>query len=102
VLDMLGAMLSGGRATHQMQLDALLETGQSQIFIVIDPSSLASAAELNQIADGIIASLAADPPADPAKPIRYPGEQTLQLREENMRLGVPVDPDIWQHIGLTP
>jgi 3-dehydro-L-gulonate 2-dehydrogenase len=99
VLDMLGAMLSGGRATHQMQKDALLETGQSQIFIAIDPSSLASSAELNQIADGIIASLASDPPADPAKPIRYPGEQTLQLREENMRLGVPVDPDIWQQIS---
>jgi 3-dehydro-L-gulonate 2-dehydrogenase len=99
VMDMVGAMLSGGRATHQMSKEALLETGQSQIFIAIDPSSLASAAELNQIADGIIASLTADPPADPAKPIRYPGEQTLQLREENIRLGVPVDPDIWQQIS---
>jgi 3-dehydro-L-gulonate 2-dehydrogenase len=36
---------------------------------------------------------------DPKKPVRYPGEQTVQLREENMRLGVPVDPEIWQRIS---
>jgi 3-dehydro-L-gulonate 2-dehydrogenase len=30
--------------------------------------------------------------------VRYPGEQTLHLREENMRLGVPVDPEIWSAV----
>ncbi len=39
VLDMLGAMLSGGRATHQMSKEAPLETGQSQIFIAIPLST---------------------------------------------------------------
>jgi 3-dehydro-L-gulonate 2-dehydrogenase len=27
--------------------------------------------------------------------VRYPGEQTLRLRQENMKLGVPVDPAVW-------
>lgn len=98
VLDMLGAMLSGGTATHQFSIDPLREAGQSQIFLVIDPVSLASAQELDRIADGIIESLRLATPVDPAKPIRYPGEQTLRLREENLRLGVPVDPDIWNNL----
>jgi 3-dehydro-L-gulonate 2-dehydrogenase len=99
VLDAIAAMLSGGTATHQFPKDPLREAGQSQIFLVIDPANLAAASELNHIADGIIDSLRHATPIDPAKPIRYPGEQTLQLREENIRLGVPVDPDIWQQIN---
>jgi len=57
------------------------------------------AQEMNQIADGILESLRKATPVDPAKPVRYPGEQTWQLREENMRLGVPVDPEIWGQIS---
>ncbi len=98
VLDMLAAMLSGGLATHQLPLDPTRETGLSQIFLAIDPTNLASAEELTHIADNIIDDLHRATPADPAKPIRYPGEQTLQLREENLRLGVPVDPEIWQQL----
>lgn len=96
--DMFAAMLSGGKATHDFGMEPLREVGQSQIFLVIDPSSVASAAELNRIADGIIDSLRHATPEDPAKPIRYPGEQTLHLREENTRLGVPVDDDVWQQL----
>jgi len=29
---------------------------------------------------------------------RYPGEQTLKLREENLRLRVPVDEEIWKSL----
>jgi 3-dehydro-L-gulonate 2-dehydrogenase len=92
-------MLSGGTATHQFLKDPLREAGQSQIFLVIDPANLAATSELDQIADGIIDSLRQANPIDPTKPIRYPGEQTLQLREENMRLGVPVDSDIWKLVS---
>jgi 3-dehydro-L-gulonate 2-dehydrogenase len=98
VLDMIGAMLSGGLATHELGLDPLREAGQSQIFLAIDPSNLATAEELTRIADGVLDHLRQAAPVDPAQPIRYPGEQTLHLREENMRLGVPVDPDIWRQI----
>jgi 3-dehydro-L-gulonate 2-dehydrogenase len=99
VLDAIAAMLSGGMATHQFSLDPLMEAGQSQVFLVIDPAHLAAATELNHIADGVIESLAHATPIDAEKKVRYPGERTLQLREENMRLGVPVDPEIWQQIN---
>lgn len=99
VLDAVAAMLSGGTATHEFSKDPQREAGQSQMFLVIDPANLAAASELNRIADSIVDSLRQATPIDPAKPIRYPGEQTLQLREENMRLGVPVDEDIWQQVS---
>jgi 3-dehydro-L-gulonate 2-dehydrogenase len=99
VLDLLAAMLSGGLATHQLPRDPLRESGQSQIFLAIDPGAVASQQELSRIAEGVLASLHEATPADPTKPIRYPGEETLRLREENMRLGVPVEPEIWRQIN---
>jgi 3-dehydro-L-gulonate 2-dehydrogenase len=97
-LDMLAAMLSSGLATHQLPRDSLRESGLSQIFLAIDPSSFAARAEIDRIANGILESLQAVVPLDPARPVRYPGQQTLRLREENLRLGVPVDSAIWDRL----
>jgi 3-dehydro-L-gulonate 2-dehydrogenase len=99
VLDMFAAMLSGGLATHQIPLDPLRESGISQMFLVVDPGHLIPSLEMAGMADGILDSLREATPVDPAKPVRHPGEQTLHLREENMRLGVPVDPEIWKQIS---
>ena len=41
VLDMLAAMLSGGNATYQIPMEPVRETGLSQIFLAIDPTSVA-------------------------------------------------------------
>lgn len=101
ILDMMAAMLSGGTATHQFPLDPMREAGQSQLFLAIDPSRIAAAEELNQIAEGVIAHLHGITPLDPANPLRYPGEQTLRLREENLRLGVPVDPELWEQFNAS-
>jgi len=98
VLDMLAAMLSGGLATHQVPRDSMRESGLSQIFLAIDPSSFAARTDLDRIANGILESLHAAVPVDPARPVRYPGQQTHDLREENLRLGVPVDPQIWSSL----
>jgi 3-dehydro-L-gulonate 2-dehydrogenase len=99
VLDMLAAMLSGGLASHQIPPDPFRETGLSQVFLAIDPGNLIHTQDMMKIAEGILISLRQATPADPGKPVRYPGEQTLQLREENLRLGVPVDPEIWRKIS---
>jgi 3-dehydro-L-gulonate 2-dehydrogenase len=99
VLDMLAAMLSGGKATHEIPKEAARESGVSQIFLAIDPTKFAGADELDRIAAGVLESLRQAKPLDPARPVRYPGEQTLRLREENMRLGVPVDPKRWEELN---
>lgn len=101
VLDMFAAMLSGGLATHQIPLDPLRESGISQMFLAVDPGNLIPSREMAAMADGIIDSLREAMPADPKKPVRYPGEQTMHLREENMRIGVPVDPEIWQQLNAS-
>lgn len=95
VLDMFAAMLSGGLATNQIPQDPLREAGISQFFLAVDPSSLVPAEELERVASGIVASVQMATQVDPARAVRYPGEQTMQLREENLRLGVPVDEANW-------
>ena len=95
LLDMFAAMLSGGRATNEIPQVPTQESGLSQIFIAIDPVHFADRAELDRIATAILGSLHVATPIDPAHPVRYPGEQTLHLRQENLRLGVPVTPAVW-------
>jgi 3-dehydro-L-gulonate 2-dehydrogenase len=94
-LDMLAAMLSGGLATHQLPRDPARESGLSQIFLAIDPCSFAERGEFDRIGNGILDSLHVAVPVDPARPVCYPGQQTLGLRAENLRLGVPVDSEVW-------
>ena len=98
-LDLIAAMLSGGLSTHEIPRDSLKESALSQFFLAIDPTHLAAdLTALNATADAVLANLRAATPADPAKPVRYPGEQTLATREENLRLGVPVEDDLWQQL----
>jgi 3-dehydro-L-gulonate 2-dehydrogenase len=99
VLDMIGAMLAGGRATWQIPRESVRETGLSQVFLAIDPGSVGQVEEMERIVDGIVDFLHASTPVDAKKPVRYPGEQTVQVREENMRLGVPVEEEIWKMIS---
>ena len=97
-LDVLAAMLSGGRAAYQLPLDPLQETGLSQIFLAIAPTSVATIDELSTIANGAIDFLHAATPIDPTHPPHYPGEGTLRTREESLRLGVLVDEAQYQRI----
>ncbi len=95
LLDMFAAMLTLGRATHGIPADSLREAGVSQIFLAFRPESGEQAA---RIAGEIVASIRACTPAQPGSRIRYPGEQTLRIREENLRLGLPVAPELWEEI----
>ena len=98
VLDMLAAMLSGGQATHEIPQESTRESGVSQVFLAIDAASLGDAAERERTAAGIVESLRETAPIDATRPVRYPGEQTLRVRRENMRLGVPVDAEVWARL----
>jgi len=99
VLDVLAAMLSGGLATHQISVDPARESGVSQIFLAVDPMSLGTIEEMRAVVAGAIGSVHAATPVDVGDPPRYPGEGTLRLREENLRLGVPVDEGYWAKVG---
>lgn len=96
VLDMIGALLSGGTATHEIPPIPEQETGQSQVFIAIDPGALGQAPERAGIVDRIVESLHG---ADVGEIVRYPGERTLETRRRSMERGVGVDADVWREVG---
>ena len=98
VLDMIAAMTSLGKATHQISTDPLLETGLSQVFLAMNPEALGASPRFAQIADEIVASVHHCRAAEKGGKIRYPGEQTLWVRAENMKLGLPVDAAVWAQI----
>lgn len=98
MIDLFASLLSGGQMSHQISVDPVYETGLSQMFIAISPQSVAHAQELSERATAMIEALHSAPRAEADKSARYPGEQTLKLREENMRLGIPVDEHAWQHV----
>jgi 3-dehydro-L-gulonate 2-dehydrogenase len=98
VLDMIAAMMTLGQATHQLSSDPVFECGISQMFVAIHPAALGSESASAQIADAIVASLHNAKPAREGKRVRYPGEETLRIREENRRLGLPVEPAVWTEI----
>ena len=98
VLDMVAAMMSLGRATHQVSTDSLFEAGISQVFLAMNPEALGPTPMIARIADEIVASLHGCQPAEKGTKIRYPGEKTLRTRAENRKLGLPVDPAVWAQI----
>ena len=95
MLDMVGALLSGGCATHQIPADTERETNLSQVFIAVDPSSVDRAGTSVSVADEIVKHL--QPPAARGQ-VRYPGERVLQTRKENIANGIPVEPAIWREV----
>ena len=94
LLDMAAALLSGGLATHQIPPDPLKETRLSQVFLAFDISTTGGPETAARLADDIIENLQSDDGED----VRYPGEQTLERRLENMEQGIPVDPSVWEQV----
>ncbi len=95
VLDLLGAMLAGGRATHQIPPDPLAEVGISQVFVAIRPEAVGSMAEMERVAQGCVDALHAAVPLVAGTPPRYPGEGTQRTRERSLREGVLVEEAVW-------
>jgi 3-dehydro-L-gulonate 2-dehydrogenase len=92
MLDLLAAVLSGGRATHEIAADPELETALSQVFIAIDPASLSPQAETARIIDGAIAHFHA------GEDVRHPAQRALETRARSLRDGVTVDAAIWAEV----
>jgi len=94
VLDMLAALVSGGRATHQIEADVERETGISQMFVAFSISTEGGAELAARMADRIVEHFK----GPDGERVRYPGERTLQTRRENTERGVPVEPEIWRQV----
>ena len=97
MLDLVAALLSGGRATHQIPADSDRESYLSQIFVALDLGSLGSPQVAESIADEVITHFRM-PSRPGGERVRYPGEQVLKTRSESLAKGVPIDTAIWEKV----
>jgi 3-dehydro-L-gulonate 2-dehydrogenase len=99
LLDILAAVLSGGLATHEIETCSS-ESGISQIFIAIQLRNLHNFPGIAKTIDGIIENLRSSVPVDETTRIRYPGENVIEIRNDNLINGIPVNREIWEKISM--
>lgn len=95
VLDLIAAMLSGGKATHQITPE---ESGLSQVFIAIDPSTPGVGPAETGIVTEIVAFVQSAAPMREGEAVHYPGQRSLETRDDAMTNGVVVDPEVWERV----
>ena len=98
VLDIIASTLSLGKNTFGIRQQSKDEYGISQIFIAIDPLILGDEEHYKNILESTISSIKNSTPIKKNEEIYYPGERTLKSRNENLKLGVPVDEDTWKRV----
>ena len=97
VLDMVAALLAGGRSTAQFTRQGG-EYGVSQVFIAIDIEKVAGAEDLRETVEDIVGDLHQALPLEEGGEVTYPGERMLKTRRENLEKGIPVDDEFWQRV----
>ena len=98
VLDLVAAVLSGGRSTHGVGQLGSDEYGLSQMFIAMDASRIAGDDYLTAAVNEALDNLHGSVPVDPAKPVLFPGENSAAVRKANLANGIPVDDAVWAKI----
>ena len=99
MLDILSALFSGGLTTAGVDRKNLGSCGSCcQVFIAIDPLKINDQAFVDNALAETIQQLRDSVPAAENGNINYPGERSIQTREENMRLGIPVDDGVWAKV----
>lgn len=97
MLDLLASIISGGHATYEIVRDPERETHLSQMFIAINPFSFGNPDAVQQTVDRVIADLHLAKAAS-KEPVRYPGENILKIRRENMERGIPINAAVWREV----
>jgi 3-dehydro-L-gulonate 2-dehydrogenase len=99
LLDILATILSAGASTQKIsKRDA--EYGVSEVFIAFDIKKLHNFPAIDAAIQEIITDLKKSVPSDQVDDIRYPGEQILHTRRENLKEGIPVNEKLWNEITL--
>ncbi len=97
VLDLLISLLSEGDATAEIGQKEE-EYGISQFFLCFHLPKLGIEEFPKDKVEAILEDLKSSEVFGEEK-VRYPGENTLKVRRENEKRGIPVDPDIWEEIS---
>lgn len=88
MLDLVAAMLSRGRPTHEVAPDPQVETALSQVFIAFGPEVAGGQQAIATLAEDVLRYVQ----------VRYPGERAFRTRQQNLQDGIPIDDEIWRRI----
>lgn len=95
MLDLFLSILSKGLSTYHIGQQNV-EHNISQCFICFDPKMIGLDKYPDDMIDEILAYICEDESGK--QNIGYPGKHTLEIREDHMKNGIPVDDGIWELI----
>jgi 3-dehydro-L-gulonate 2-dehydrogenase len=99
LLDIISALLSNGLSTAGIDKAGKGSCGRcNQVFIAIDPLKFNTQEFIDNILEETIQQIKSSEPAEGNNEIFYPGEKSLKTRNENMKLGIPVDDGVWEKV----
>jgi 3-dehydro-L-gulonate 2-dehydrogenase len=98
LLDLLATILSAGLSTSGITKQGKDEYGISQVFIAIDLKKLPNFPLIENTLQQIITDYLTADPVDEKTLIRYPGQNILKTRNENLQNGIPVNQLVWEKI----
>lgn len=98
LLDLLGTVLSSGLSTSEISKQSSDEYGISQVFIAIDLKKLPNFPAIESTLNQILSDYLSAKPVDEKTIIRYPGQNILKTRHENLEKGIPVNSKTWENI----
>ena len=102
MLDLIASTTSLGNTACDIRRIPGDENAVSQTFIAINSRAVNDPAAEEEIANRLLQELLNARPAPGFAAPRYPGQNVLKTREENLRDGIPVDEAIWADILALP
>ncbi|RGX54982.1 3-dehydro-L-gulonate 2-dehydrogenase [Anaerotruncus sp. AF02-27] len=97
-LDLVAAMLSGGRTVTEIGRQGEDEYGLSQFLLAIDPGRFNTPDMTDAMVDAVVNDIADSMPDREGGQIRYPGQKDYETRMDNLANGIPVIEEIWERI----
>lgn len=97
LLDILAVVLSGGLSVAEVTAQDA-EKNLSQVYIAIDLSKFGEHHSITKTIQNIIDDFRTSIPEAPGKTVRYPGENVVKTRTNNLAEGIPVSSKVWDEI----
>lgn len=98
VLDIFAGCMSLGNTTAAIGRLPGDEHGLSQIFIAIDYKKIAPTDQSDVLLEDAVEDLLSSKPDSEGSRIIYTGQRTDEIKDENLRKGIPVDENVWKQI----
>ncbi len=96
-LDLIATMLSGGLSVKEIGEQGV-EANLSQVFIMIRTDLFGDKEAMLDKIDATLQNIEDSAPRNEGVKVRWPGQGMARIREENMKLGIPVEETYWKMV----